>query len=72
MSNQTFNTLRFIEQLILPIATFISAISEIFGFAWGVEVAAALGAVNILMGAVIEAARNSYNAKIESGEIPKE
>lgn len=73
MSNKTFDTLRFIQSIILPIAAFISALTEIFGLPWGVEVAAALGALDILFGAVVEAARKSYHARI-AGEsiIPKD
>lgn len=73
MSNKTFDTLRFIQSIILPIAAFISALTEIFGLPWGVEVAASLGALDILFGAIVEAARKAYNARIAGESIlPKD
>ena len=61
MSNKTFDTLRFIQSLIVPFATFISVLSERWGFAYGVEVAFALSAFNTLFGVAIENWRKIYN-----------
>ena len=63
MSNKVFDTLRFIQSLILPLAALISGLTEIFGFSWGVECAAALGVIDVFMGAFINEARKAYNKK---------
>lgn len=62
MSNKTFDTIRFIQQLIVPLTIFITALSDIFGFEWGIYVVATLAAVNTFLGSAIEALRKLYNS----------
>lgn len=68
MSNKTFDTLRFIQSMIIPFATFISVLSERWGFAYGVEIAFALSAFNTLFGVLVDNWRKSYNEEIANGE----
>ena len=63
MSNKTFDTLRFIQSIIIPISAFITGLSEIFGFKLGLEIAAAVALLDGLFGAVIQGLRNVYNLK---------
>lgn len=60
MSNKTFDTLRFIQSMIVPLATFISILSERWGFVYGVEVAFALTAFNTFFGIMVENWRKAY------------
>ena len=60
MSNKTYDILKFIAQLILPLASFISALAEIWGFAYGVEIAATLTALDTFAGFVLRAASKKY------------
>ena len=61
MSNKTFDTLRFIQSMIVPLATFVSILSERWGFAYGVEIAFALTAFDTFFGILVENWRKSYN-----------
>lgn len=61
MSNKAFDTLRFIQSIIVPIAAFITGLSEIFGFKLGLEIAAAVALLDGLLGAVVQALRTVYN-----------
>ena len=64
MSNKTFDLLRFIAELILPLAALISGLTETWGFAYGMEIAGTLVLLDAFMGAVIIAARKVYQKKI--------
>ncbi|MBR5279946.1 MAG: hypothetical protein IKU26_03135 [Clostridia bacterium] len=68
MSNKTFNTLRFIQSMIVPLASFISILSERWGFAYGVEIAFALTAFNTLFGIMVENWRKAYNNENKEAE----
>ena len=61
MSNRMFDTLRFLEAIIMPLVTFLTGLTEIWGFAYGMEITATLALCNALCGALIEAARKLYN-----------
>lgn len=65
MSNKTFDLIRFIAELILPFSALISGLTETWGFAYGVEIAATLVLLDAFMGAVIIALRKIYNKKQE-------
>lgn len=65
MSNKTFDTLRFIQSMIVPLATFISILSERWGFSYGIEIAFALSTFNTLFGVMIENWRKVYNNQLE-------
>lgn len=65
MSNKTFDFLRFIAELILPLSTFIAGLTEKWGFAYGYEIAGTLVVLDAFMGAVIIALRKIYNKKNE-------
>lgn len=68
MSNKTFDTLRFIQSMIVPLATFISILSERWGFAYGVEVAFALTAFNTFFGIMVENWRKAYEKENDKNE----
>lgn len=65
MSNKAFDTIRFIQSLILPLSVFVAALADIFGIPCGVQIAAALAALDVFGGAFIDAARKAYNKKAE-------
>ena len=68
MSNKTFDTLRFIQSMIVPLASFISILSKRWGFAYGVEIAFALTAFNTLFGIMVENWRKAYNNENKEAE----
>lgn len=65
MTNKTFDTLRFIAEVIGYIVTFALAVSEIMGFKYGTELAAISAALMTCIGSIVEAARRNY--EIEKG-----
>lgn len=65
MSNKTFDLIRFIAELILPLSALISGLSETWGFAYGMEIAGTLVLLDAFAGAVVIAARKIYKKKIE-------
>lgn len=68
MSNKVYDTLKFIAGLILPLAAFISALSEIWGFSYGAEIAATLTALDTFAGVALRVASNNYYKKLNSDE----
>lgn len=69
MSNRMFDTLRFLEAIIMPLVTFLTGLTEIWGFAYGMEITATLALCNALCGALIEAARKLYNDRLENDDF---
>lgn len=67
MTNKTFDTLRFITEIIGYIVTFALAVSEIVGFKFGTEAAAISAALMTCLGSIVEAARRSYDKEAEHG-----
>lgn len=68
MTNKTFDTIRFIAEVIGYIVTFALAVSEIIGFKYGAEAAAIAAALMTCVGAIVEAARRNYNPEEETEE----
>lgn len=66
MSNKTFDTLRFIQSIIIPIVAFITGLSKIFGFEFGLQIAAAIALLDGLLGAIVQAIRTVYNKKLDN------
>lgn len=64
MTNQTFDRIRFIAEVLGHIVTFALAVSEIVGFKYGVELAAISAALMTCVGSIVETARRNY----EGGE----
>lgn len=54
LKNKTYDILKLIALVVLPAAGFISALSEIWGFPHGAEVAATLVALDTFLGALIQ------------------
>lgn len=69
MSNQTFDTIRFIAEVIGYIVTFALAVSEIIGFKYGAEAAAICAALMTCVGAIVEAARRNYKPEEEAENV---
>lgn len=63
MSNETFDRIRFIAEVVGHIVTFACAASEIVGFKYGVELAAISAALMTCIGSIVEAARRNYEGE---------
>jgi len=63
MSNQVYDLLKFIAQIVLPaIATFYVTIAGIWGLPLGDEISRTVMAVDTLLGAVLMISTSRYNA----------
>lgn len=63
MSNKTYDTLKWIAQLLLPaIATLYVALAEVWGLPLAKEVAGTISAVDVFLGAVLKVSSDHYNA----------
>lgn len=68
ISNKTFDTIRFIAEVIGYIVTFALAVSEIVGFKYGAEAAAIAAAFMTCVGSIVTALRNTYTPEEEEEE----
>ena len=54
MSNQTYDKLKFIAQIVLPaLGTLYFALASIWGFAYGEEIVGTITAIDAFMGAIL-------------------
>ena len=60
MTNKAYDTLKFFALLILPISAFVGKIASIWGLPYGDEITATLIALDVLMGAIVKIASDSY------------
>lgn len=64
MSNKTYDTLRFIAQIVLPaIGTFYFTLGQIWNFPLGEEVVGTITALVAFMGALLKISSINYHTK---------
>ena len=63
MSNQTYDTLKVVALLILPVGTFISTVLSIWGVPHGDQVLATFSALDVLAGVVVSVAKMQYDRR---------
>ena len=70
MTNEKFNNLRFIVEVVGYIGVFIIAVSEILGFQYASQLSGIVGALGTLLGSLVIASRRKYNEDngIEDGD----
>ena len=61
MSNRSYDILKIIALLILPISEFIGSRASIWGFQYGNQIVATLVALDVLMGYIVKIASDSYH-----------
>ena len=61
MKNATYDVLKKVSLLCVPLVTFVAALSEIWGFP-GTEICATISAAGLFLGAVLEISTKQYNA----------
>lgn len=62
MSNKTYDVLKFVAAIILPLSEFVSVLSNIWGWAYGAQVAATLAALDVFVGSIVIYASAKYNS----------
>lgn len=68
MTNERFNTIRFIVEIVGYAGVFIAAAAEIIGFPYSSQVAGIIGALGVFTGSFVEACRRKYIADNGIGE----
>lgn len=66
MSNNTYDVLKKISLMLVPIVTLITALSEIWGFPHGAQIAATVSAIGICLGACLAISSKEYHKEDEN------
>ena len=70
MSNKTYDTLKFIAQIVLPaIATFYVTIAGLWGLPYPKEISGTVMAIDTLLGAILMISTSQYNKQNETEHI---
>lgn len=65
MKNKTYDRLKFIAQVILPLlATFYVTLAELWGLPFSTEISGTIMAVDTLMGGILMKLSSDYNKKV--------
>lgn len=63
MTNETYDVLKFIAQIVLPAAgTLYFALAGIWGLPYGEQIVGTITAVDAFLGAVLKVSTDAYNA----------
>ena len=66
MSNETYDTLKWIAQIFLPaLGTFLFTICSIFGWSFGDILLAVITASDLFLGSLLGISSNSYKKQLE-------
>lgn len=69
MNNKTYDTLKYIAQIVLPaLGTIYFALAGIWGFAYGEEIVGTITAIDAFLGAVLRLSTIKYEADQEEEE----
>ena len=63
MSNSTYDTIKKISLLILPSATFLASLVDIWGIPYGNQIVATLAALDVFAGAAVAILAADYHKK---------
>lgn len=64
MSNKTYDTLKIIALLVLPIGTFLATFMNIWGLGYAQQIQQTFIALDVLCGAVVTIAKAQYDKKV--------
>ena len=69
MSNETYDVLKYIAQIVLPaIATLYFALAQIWGLPYGEQIVGTITAVDAFLGAILRITTIKYEASLEEDE----
>ena len=60
LTNKQYDVFKIISTLIIPIVTFITALTEIWGFEYGAQIAATAAALGTLVGVILNVSSSLY------------
>lgn len=62
MTNKTYDTLKWIAQLLLPaLATLYAALATVWNFPYAEQIVGTISAIDVFMGAVLKISSDKYN-----------
>ena len=65
MKNKTYDRLKFIAQVVLPLlATFYVTLAELWGLPFSTEISGTIMAVDTLLGSILMKLSSDYNKKV--------
>lgn len=65
MKNKTYDKLKFIAQVVLPLlATFYATLAELWGLPFPTEISGTIMAVDTLLGSILMKLSSDYNKKV--------
>lgn len=65
MSNKTYDTLKFISLLVLPVVTLITTLLTIFGVLDTAIAAAIVAAVDVFVGSIVKISNDAYRREYD-------
>ena len=65
MTNKTYDYLRIISQLILPIGTFVSGVMSIWGVPHADQIMATFAALDVLSGTAVTIAKAQWDRRMD-------
>ena len=68
MTNKTYDILKLIAVLILPISEFIGSMATIWGLPYGQQIVSTLVALNVLFGVIVKLASDEYAKRGDDDE----
>lgn len=63
MSNHTYDILKAVGLVAVPVIVFLTALVNIWQIPYGDQIVATLAAVDVLIGAIVSVAKNIYDRK---------
>lgn len=67
MSNRTYDIIKTVALLVLPLGTFVSTLCSIWGAPYGEQIMASFSALDVLAGVVVSIAKARYDREREDG-----
>ena len=63
ISNKTYDLLKAVGLVAVPVIAFLTALINIWGIPYGDQIVATLAAVDVLIGAIVTVAKGQYDRK---------
>lgn len=63
MSDKTYDILKLIGLIAVPVITFLTALVDVWGIPYGPQIVATLSLIDVLIGAIVAIAKNVYDRK---------
>lgn len=64
-SNKTYDILKFVVMIIVHLTAFVAALSDIWGFPYGMQIVLTVTALGTFLGAILEDSSGKYKKDME-------